>query len=234
MKLLKVAMCVAFFLCSGGCTPPCREGSCWIVAEPNNSKNVSKWMFACSILPDKKQIFALTDGYVMLKMLDNGKSYSLNCRGFSFPYDMTVNDKGEIFVADTGNHVIKKILKTGQIVIFAGQNGVAGFRDGRFDEALFQWPGGVAVDRRGGIIVADSGNNAIRRICPDGNVETLAGRAEDSRPSLFEKEKNGDLMVCESRDGGKSVATLRNPIRVAVSNRNHIFILCSALNENSF
>jgi DNA-binding beta-propeller fold protein YncE len=61
--------------------------------------------------------------------------------------------------------------------IFAGRSGVGGSQDGVGGSARFQAPGGVAVDDSGNVYVADTGNNTIRKVTPDGNVTTLAGQA---------------------------------------------------------
>jgi streptogramin lyase len=63
------------------------------------------------------------------------------------------------------------------VTIFAGQTGVGGSQDGAGDAARFQSPGGVAADSAGNVYVADTGNNAIRKISPSGAVITLAGLA---------------------------------------------------------
>ena len=62
------------------------------------------------------------------------------------------------------------------VTVFAGQPGVGGSHDGVGAGARFQSPGGVAVDSAGNVYVADTGNNAIRKISPAGAVTTLAGQ----------------------------------------------------------
>jgi len=193
------------------------------------------WIQACSITSCKEQVFVLDGAHWRLLRKDiDGQVYYLDCRELSFPYDMAVNVQGEIFIADTGNHVIRRISNEGVISIFAGRVGIAGFTDGAKEQALFHWPCGVAVDQQGGIIVADSGNNALRKIHTNGDVETLVGRQEESGPVIFTKTIEGREVTCESRDGDRSVATLRNPIRVAVDQENRVFILCAARDETHF
>lgn len=79
-----------------------------------------------------------------------------------------------VYVADAGNHAIRRVANDGAVVTFAG-NGVAGFADGAPASARFNNPQGVTVDANGIVYVADTNNHRIRRIDPDGNVATLAG-----------------------------------------------------------
>lgn len=91
---------------------------------------------------------------------------------------ITLNDQGEIIIADTGNHVIRKIDGAGIISLIAGVPGQSGYADGPADEALFNTPSDVAVSPDGSIIVADTMNHTVRRIDVDGNVTTVAGTGE--------------------------------------------------------
>ena len=79
-----------------------------------------------------------------------------------------------IFVADAGNHSIRRIDSSGNVTTFAG-DGTAGFTNGQGAAARFNNPKGVAVDNLGRVLVADTGNHVVRRIDGSGNVTTLAG-----------------------------------------------------------
>ena len=84
---------------------------------------------------------------------------------------------------------------------------VAGYRDGPVADALFNGPLDLAVDSKGNVIVADSGNRRIRRITPQGLVETVAGSGEEG-----------------SADGPAAKATFRTPVSVAVGPDGTIFV----------
>lgn len=70
---------------------------------------------------------------------------------------------GDVYVADTGNHVIRRVSAAGVVTTLAGLSGTIGGVDGLGTEARFQFPSGVTIDRAGRIVVADNGNSAVRR-----------------------------------------------------------------------
>jgi ABC-type branched-subunit amino acid transport system substrate-binding protein len=96
---------------------------------------------------------------------------------FSGPESLDVDDKGNVYVADSANQRIRVIWPDGTVSTLAGV-GEAGYRDGPATQAQFHYPTGVAVDTAGVVYVADLGNNRIRAISPEGIVTTLAGSGE--------------------------------------------------------
>ena len=91
---------------------------------------------------------------------------------FNFPTGLAY-DSNVLYVADTNNHVIRKIDLLGNFVSTLAGSGVAGAVDGF--AASFNFPTGVAVDAAGNVYVADRGNNLIRKVTPGGQVTTVAG-----------------------------------------------------------
>jgi sugar lactone lactonase YvrE len=92
----------------------------------------------------------------------NGKGKAAS---FNFPNDVTVDSVGNVFVADSANHLIRKITPDGTVSTIAG-TGQPGDADGPAAQAQFRLPQGITVDSKGIIYVADTGNNSIRKINP--------------------------------------------------------------------
>jgi TolB-like protein len=95
---------------------------------------------------------------------------------FSAPYDVAVDDHGNVYVADTSNHTIRRITPAGLVTTLAGIAGNVGSTDGTAREAKFAVPAGVTTDQAGNIYVADFGNQALRKITPTAVVTTMAVR----------------------------------------------------------
>lgn len=96
---------------------------------------------------------------------------------FNSPSGIVVDDAGTAYVADTGNHLIRKVTAAGVVTTLAGGAGLSGAVDDTGTAARFNQPAGLALDTAGYLYVADSGNHTIRKISPAGVVTTLAGKA---------------------------------------------------------
>lgn len=93
---------------------------------------------------------------------------------FNYPAGMAVDASGHIYVADSGNHMIRKISPDGVVTTVAGST-TFGSADGNGAAAQFNNPLGLDVSTSGDLYVTDYGNSVIRRITPAGDVTTLAG-----------------------------------------------------------
>jgi len=97
---------------------------------------------------------------------------------FWYPVGLAAEADGALLVADSQNHVIRKVDPSGLVTTLAGIPGLAGSADGPALQATFSAPSGVAVDATGNIYVSDTGNNTIRLITRAGLVKTVAGTAK--------------------------------------------------------
>jgi streptogramin lyase len=127
---------------------------------------------------------------------------------FNKPQGVALDGSGNVYVADTNNHTIRKITPAGVVTTLAGTAGLYGSADGTGSAARFHNPWGVAVDGSGNAYVADTDNNTIRKITPAGVVTTLAGTAGSSG----------------STDGTGSAARFWGPAGVAVDISGNVYV----------
>jgi uncharacterized protein (TIGR03437 family) len=94
------------------------------------------------------------------------------------PSACALDSAGNLFIADTFSHRIRKVDPSGAISTVAG-TGAAGFSgdEGPAIAGSINAPRGVVVDDNGDIFIADTGNNRIRQVTPDGLIHTIAGQA---------------------------------------------------------
>jgi sugar lactone lactonase YvrE len=94
---------------------------------------------------------------------------------FNLPAGLAIDVSGNVYVADTRNHTIRRISPDGAVVTVAGLAGNPGAVDGTGTAARFDSPQGIEIDAAGMIWIADTNNFAIRRMTPAGDVITYAG-----------------------------------------------------------
>jgi sugar lactone lactonase YvrE len=94
---------------------------------------------------------------------------------FNGPYGIAVGSDGTVYVADTKNQTIRKISPGGVVTTLAGSAGHSGTANGTGTAAQFSLPRGLVVDAGNNLFVADTSNDAIRKITPAGVVTTFAG-----------------------------------------------------------
>src|SRR5206468_12494596 len=93
---------------------------------------------------------------------------------FNTPSGLAVDAAGAVYVADTGNHAIRRVDPSGRVTTVAG-DGIAGWHDGGGRSARFNGPMGVVLDAEGRLLVTDTYNDRIRVVSRTGDVTTIAG-----------------------------------------------------------
>jgi sugar lactone lactonase YvrE len=130
---------------------------------------------------------------------------------FNGPTGVATDALGNIYVADFGNNLIRKIASTGAVSTLAGGGSATGTKSGNTNDvgtkALFNGPAGVAVDAAGNVYVADFTNNLIRKIDAANNVTTLAGSGKAG-----------------STDGAGTAASFNGPRGVAVDIAGNVYV----------
>jgi sugar lactone lactonase YvrE len=127
---------------------------------------------------------------------------------FRVPSGVAVDSAGNVYVADSGNHTIRKVTPAGVVTTLAGLEGSVGSTDATGNDARFNIPVGVAVDGTGNVYVADTYNHTIRKVTAAGVVTTLAGLAGSAG----------------SEDGTGSAAGFDHPAGVAVDDAGILYV----------
>ncbi len=139
---------------------------------------------------------------------------------FFLPYGVAVDAAGNVFVADGGNHVIRKISAGGDVTTLAGAALQPGIADGAGSGARFNTPFDIALDSGGNLYVADSENHAIRRVTSAGVVSTVAGgpTSGSSSGTIAEARFNTPRGVSLDNAGNIFVADYGNSTLRLISN----------------
>jgi uncharacterized protein (TIGR03437 family) len=126
------------------------------------------------------------------------------------PYDIAVDSKSNIYVADRFNNRIRKIGSDGMIITVAGTGFPGNSGDGGLaTAAMLTFPTGVAIDTAGFLYLADNLNAVVRRITPGGLITTIAGSGV-RRPA--------------AGDGGPALAAQLDPWRLAVDVPGNVYV----------
>ncbi len=138
-----------------------------------------------------------------------GSSDGTNCAALFYnPSGIAIDGATNIYVADTGNHTIRKVTPAGVVSTVAGTAGKIGSTNATGTNALFFAPLAVAIDAQGNILVTDSGNFVVRKITPGGVVTTFAGVQG----------------LAGSEDGNVSNALFGVPSGIAIDGSSNVFI----------
>ena len=117
-------------------------------------------------------------------------------------------NSGLVYVADSGNQLIRKITSAGVVSTLAGQVVSSGSVNGTGSAARFNYPSGAAVDGNGNVYIADYSNELVRKISPAGVVTSLAGTAG----------------VAGTNNGTATAARFNGPAGVAVDGSGNVYV----------
>ncbi len=131
------------------------------------------------------------------------------------PRSIAFDSSGNMYIADTSNHRIRKIDTSGNISTYAGSSAGLSGDGGAASSAQFSGPQGIFIDSSDNIYVADTGNSRIRKIDTSGNISTIAGTS-----SGF------------SGDGGAATgAQLAAPVFAALDGSGNLYIADTSNNR---
>ncbi len=130
---------------------------------------------------------------------------------FSFPSDLCVDAKGNVFIADAGNYSIRKLSADGVVSTIAGGTRQGSGADGTGRAARFVEPQGIRLTPDGNLLVGDTGDHTVRLVTPAGEVTTVGGvagqagtavgvgdAARFSRPVGFQMDGTNGVFVVDA------------------------------------
>ncbi|WP_438479087.1 immunoglobulin domain-containing protein [Oleiharenicola lentus] len=184
----------------------------------DGAPNIARFNSPRAVAFDRQGNLFVIDGgnRSIRKVAPNGTVTTIGLTPGLNPSGLAVDDSGTLYVADSGTSVIYKITSQGSIAFagarydpfYSGNIPIGINRDGLGTDARFYQPYGLALDHSGNLYVADSGNQTIRKITPDGNVTTLAGTPN----------------IRGSVDGTGSTARFAGPVSIAVDASGNLFV----------
>ena len=129
----------------------------------------------------------------------------------NYALGVTVDASGNLYIADSGNNVIRKVDTNGNISTLAGStDGSSGYNEGSGSEAKFNYPSTLATDSKGNVYVTDSSNNRVRKITPGGTVSTVVG--------------NGNRGYENSEDFAALTSGITAPYGIAIDANDNIYL----------
>jgi uncharacterized protein (TIGR03437 family) len=130
------------------------------------------------------------------------------------PFDVAIDGKQNLYVADVINNRIRKITPDGNITTVAGTGGLGYSGDGGLaTNAMLAVPTGVAVDNAGNLYICDAGNAVVRRVTAGGLITTIAGN---------------EVPYPATGDGGLATSAQVAPFRIAVDTAGNVYVSDSA------
>lgn len=156
--------------------------------------------------------YIFTNSWIVSTFAGSGEASSLDGTGiqakFNDPRGITRDAAGNLYVADAGNHKIRKITTPAGVVTTVAGSGTAGTANGTGNSAQFNSPFGITIDQQNNLYIADSKNNKIRKVTLGGVVTNLAG--------------SGAIGSGDNTTG--TLATFNNPVGIAVDLQGNLYV----------
>ena len=154
---------------------------------------------------------------------------------FNAPSHLTTNSNNELFIADTYNYCVRKVLPGGNTTTFAGKN-IQGDVNANGTTARFKQPSGIIIDANNNLLVCDAGVGKIKKITPTKDVTTLAGTTVGFADGLIAAAKfNAPISLAYDNAQNLVVADLNNTIR-CISPSGYVYTVAGipSLNAGTF
>jgi uncharacterized protein (TIGR03437 family) len=167
-----------------------------------------------AVRPDGRIAVTNARGIIILTPPNQAGDAFVTQPALGTPAGVAVDGAGNYYVADSAGHRVIRVTPEGAASTIAG-NGSRGFTGdaARATDAALASPSDVAVDADGNVLIADTGNNRIRVVTPDGAIRTIAGTGQGGF----------------SGDGGPAgFATLSSPSGVAVDSAGNVYFTANA------
>jgi len=155
----------------------------------------------------------------------NGDNIAAGSAQLNRPTSIAVAASGDLYIADSSNHRVRKVAATNGVITTVAGNGVPGYSGnvGPATSAMLRFPVGVALDSAGNLFIADAGNHVLRKVTPsNGFIFTVAGNGAGA----------GTDQGSFSGDGGlATTAGLNTPEDIAVDPAGNLYIADTANNR---
>ncbi|WP_448702667.1 IPT/TIG domain-containing protein [Mucilaginibacter sp. AW1-3] len=200
---------------------------------------------------DNNLIRKITPGGMVSTLAGDGTMGARNGDGahaqFNYPHGLVVDAAGNVFVADAGNNLIRKVTPAGIVSTVAG-DGNAGLVNKTGAEAEFNFPADITLDINGNLYIGDTNNACIRKVTQAGEVITFAvgfrapeGITIDAAGNLFVADAGGFVIRKVSQagvvsivagsttevgyvDGPGTVARFHNPEGIAIDKKGNLYV----------
>jgi len=148
--------------------------------------HLARFNHPSGVAVDGKRVYVADQENHAIRLIEDGVVRTIAGSGYGFadgaakdamfrsPAGLALGSAGELYIADVGNHRVRRLH--GQAVITWAGSGVPGHGDGKAGSSRFNYPHGLAAASNGAIFVVEQANHRLRRIS-GGQVETLVGAA---------------------------------------------------------